>query len=131
LFDIHGTTVLARDPADIYLGTVNGSTLPAGFDRRNLFMQHGLHGLLKAARRQTDSGGVGSVFSYRVSPADETTPETRAVTGGFTVRKYGATINSIQLESAATIRDDVEKRGFLIEDLVFAIINFVRRYAPF
>lgn len=131
LFDIHGTVEIGGDPADIYLGTKNGSTLPFGFDRRNIFMQHGLHGLLKAASHQTGAGGGGSVLSYRVSPGNETAIETTQVSGGFTVSTYGALINSIQIEIASTIRDVAETRGVFIEDVAFAIINFVRRYAPF
>ena len=50
---------------------------------------------------------------------------------GFTVRRYGVFINSIQVEIADTIRDFEQKRLFFIEDLAFAIINFVRRHAPF
>jgi len=129
LFDIHGTAVIDDDPADIYLGTANGSTLLPSFDRGNLFMQHGLHGLLKWARHQTGIGGLGPVFQYRVSPENETTTETGEVNGGFTVRKYGDVINSIQVELASTVRNDGEKRSFAIEDLAFAIINFARRYA--
>jgi hypothetical protein len=53
------------------------------------------------------------------------------VDGGFTVRRYGVFINSIQVEIADTIRDFEQKRLFLIEDLAFAIINFVRRHASF
>lgn len=131
LFDIHGTGVIEDDPADLYLGTANGASLVAGFDRGNIFMQHGLHGLLKWSRRLKDSGGQSQVFRYVVSPADETVTETSEVSGGFTIRHYGARINSIQIEIASTIRDDVENRGFLIEDLAFAVINFVRRHAPF
>ena len=131
LFDIHGTQVIAGDPADIYFGTANGASLPAGFDRRNLFLQHGLHGLFKAARHRTGADGQGPIFSYRVSPADETVPETSAVSGGFTVRNYGATINCIQVEIADTVRNDPELRGFCIDDLASAVVNFVRRYAPF
>jgi len=131
LFDIHGTGVIDDDPADVYLGTANGSTLLPGFDRRSLFMQHGLHGLLKWARHQTGIGGIGPVFQYRVSPENETTTETGEVNGGFTVRNYGTLINSIQVELASTVRNDSEKRAFVVEDLAFAIINFVRRHAPF
>jgi hypothetical protein len=130
LFDIHGTQVIAADPADIYLGTANGASLPAGFDRRNLFMQHGLHGLLKAARRQLD-GGAEPPFQYRISPADEHTPETGAVSGGFTIKHYGAIINSIQIETADTLRADPALRAFFVDDLASALVNFARRYAPF
>lgn len=131
LFDIHGTEEIEADPADVYLGTAGGDSLPPGFDRRNLFMQHGLHGLLKAVRRPTGAGGEGPVFRYRVSPANAAATETPAVSGGFTIRCYGATIPAVQIEIADTIRDDEEKRAFFIEDLALAIVNFVRRYAPF
>jgi hypothetical protein len=131
LFDIHGTQVIASDPADIYFGTANGASLPPGFDRRNLFMQHGIHGLFKASRHRTGADGQGPIFSYRVSPADETTPETSAVSGGFTVRHYGAVISSIQVEIADTVRNDPATRDFCVADLASAMVNFVRRYAPF
>jgi hypothetical protein len=131
LFDIHGTQVIAGDPADIYIGTANGASLPAGFDRRNLFMQHGPHGLFRAVRHPTGTDGQGPVVSYRVSPVDESVPETSAVSGGFTIRQYGATINCIQVEIANTVRDDPELRGFFVADLAAVIVNFVRRYAPF
>jgi N-formylglutamate amidohydrolase len=131
LLDIHGTLEVDDDPADIYLGTADGTTLRPGFDRRNLFMQHGLQGLLKSARRRSGTGEPEPVFSYRISPADETLDETSDVSGGFTVRNYGASINSIQIEIADTIRNDDLKRGFFIEDLALAIINFTRRHAPF
>ncbi len=131
LFDLHGTQVIAGDPADLYLGTANGASLPPGFDRRSLFLQHGLHGLFRAARHPTGAGGQGPIFSYRVSPADDSVPETSAVSGGFTIRQYGATINCIQVEVANTVRDDPDLRGFFVADLASAIVNFVRRYAPF
>ena len=128
LFDIHGTRVIEADPADIYLGTGNGASLLPNFDRRSLFMQHGLHGLLTWARHPTASGPI---FKYGVSPANETATETSQVSGGFTVRHYGALINSIQIELASTVRDGAEKQAFVVEDLAFVIINFVRRHAPF
>ena len=53
LFDIHGNREIASDPADIYLGTDSGGSLLPGFDRPSIFMQHGLHGLLAAARHET------------------------------------------------------------------------------
>ena len=99
LFDIHGTRVIEEDPADIYLGTANGESLLPDFERRNLFMQHGPHGLLTWARHPTGTGGLGPVFQYRVSPANETATETSAVNGGFTIRNYGALLNSIQIRA--------------------------------
>src|SRR4029434_96667 len=102
-----------------------------GFDRSTVFMQHGLHGLLKSVRRQSGMGDPGPIFQYRVSPQDETTPETSAVSGGFTIREYGPLINAIQIEIANTIRDDSQKADFLVEDLALAMINFVRRHSQF
>lgn len=129
LFDVHGTPVLDEDPADIYLGTVNGDTLN-GLDRDLLFHRHGLRGLLAAARHETGFG-LGTPYRHRVSPARAADTETGAVNGGFTVRNYGDTLPCIQIENAATVRDDGGKRDFLIEDLAFAIVNFTRRHAPF
>lgn len=130
LFDIHGKREIVEDPADIYLGTDNGGSLRPGFDRDSIFMQHGFQGLLKSARRETGPAPA-PVFQYRLSPADAASPETGSVDGGFTVQRYGAVINSIQVEIADTIRNDDQKRLFVIEDLAFSIINSVRRYAPF
>ncbi|HZP86221.1 MAG TPA: hypothetical protein VFB54_05330 [Burkholderiales bacterium] len=96
-------------------------------------MQHGLQGLLKSVRRETGPAPA-PIFQYRLSPDDAQAQENSSVDGGFTVQRYGAFINSIQIEIADTIRtcDDCEqKRLFLIDDLAFAIINFVRRHAPF
>ncbi len=130
LFDIHGNREITSDPADIYLGTDSGGSLLPGFDRASIFMQHGLHGLLAAVRHETGPA-PSPIFQYRLSPADVTAPENSSVDGGFTVRRYGAFISSIQIEIADTIRDDDQKRSFVIEDLALAIVNFVRRHAPF
>lgn len=40
-------------------------------------------------------------------------------------------INCIQVEIRDEIRNDDVRREFVQEDLAFALINFVRRYAPF
>ncbi|MGH8559551.1 MAG: N-formylglutamate amidohydrolase [Methylococcales bacterium] len=130
LFDIHGKRLIVADPADIYLGTDNGGSLPPGFDRASIFMQHGLQGLLKSARHETGPAPA-PLFQYRLSPADAKAKENSSVDGGFTVQRYGVFINSIQIEIADTIRRFDEKRLFLIEDLAFSIINFGRRHAPF
>jgi len=133
LFDIHGKIEIPEEPADIYLGTDNGKSLLPGFDRRSIFMQHGLQGLLKAVRREVEPAPE-PVFQYRLSPANAEAQENSSVDGGFTVQRYGVSINSIQIEIANTIRtcdDCAQTRLFLIEDLAFAIINFVRRHAPF
>ena len=131
LFDIHGKRLIPSDPADIYLGTDNGGSLLPGFDRDNLFMRHGFAGLLLSVRREIEGAPPPLAFQYRVSPANATTPENASVDGGFTVRQYGAFINSIQVELADTVRLDEQKRPLVGEDLAFSIINFVRRYAPF
>jgi N-formylglutamate amidohydrolase len=135
LFDLHGvnTENLAPDKpkADIYLGTNNGGTLQPSFKREDLFKTHGLHGLLKASEHQTSSGGANTVFKYTIYPKNKSETE-EFLDGGFTVInsvKFG--INCIQIELADTIRDNDEKRSFIIEDLAFAMINFVRRHAPF
>jgi hypothetical protein len=129
LFDIHGKNVPNDEPV-IFLGTDNGGSLLPGFDRDSIFMQHGLQGLLASVRRETRPSPA-PVFQYRLSPADAEAQENSSVDGGFTVQRYGVFINSIQIEIADTIRNDDQKRLFLIEDLAFAIINFVRRHAPF
>lgn len=131
LFDIHGKRLIESDPADIYLGTDSGGSLLPGFDRDNLFMQHGFAGLLKSVRRESEGAPAPPVFQYRISPANAEAPENASVDGGFTVRHYGAFINSIQVELADTVRLDDQKRLFVVEDLAFSIINFVRRYATF
>lgn len=133
LFDIHGIKIIPTDKADIYLGTANNETLQPSFNRADIFKRHGLHGLLLAFRHQTGLGGANAVFQYRFSPANEEAEETDRVSGGFTVKKYSKDlkINCIQIEIADTIRDDEEKRSFVIEDLAFAMINFVRRHSPF
>jgi hypothetical protein len=130
LLDIHGKVEIREDPADIYLGTDDGGSLLPGFDRASIFLQHGLQGLLKSVRRETGPAPA-PVFQYRLSPADAKAPENSSVDGGFTVQRYGLFINSIQVEIADTIRNFEQKRLFLIEDLGFAITNFVRRHAPF
>lgn len=143
LFDIHGFAEQEDDNADMALGTAGGSTLRPDYPRANVFMQHGLHGLLSSVRRnilQPPSIPIGSSitvppipleFRYRVSPPNLTAPEIPRLNGGFTVRNYSSRLNCIQIEIANTIRNDAQKRNFLIEDLAYAMINSVRRYAPF
>ena len=123
LFDIHGT---GRDTHDILLGTGNGTTFMPGFDSANLFMRHGLHGLLSAVRLQILPMPS---FGYRIDPPDPTTNE--ILNGGFTVRNYSPRLNCVQIEISTGIQDFDLRRNLLVEDLAFAMINFVRRYAPF
>jgi len=147
LFDIHGFGEQADDNADIALGTAAGATLRPDYPRANVFRQHGLHGLLSSVRRNilqpsgtSPAVPIGSSitfppipleFQYRVSPVNSTAPEIPRLNGGFTVRNYSSRLNCIQVEIANTIRNDVQKRSFVIEDLAYAMINSVRRYAPF
>lgn len=122
LFDIHGTQVIAADPADIYLGTANGASLPAGFDRQKPLYAARSTRPAQGARRQLD-GGAEPPFQYRVSPADEHTPETgRTVSGGFTIKHYGAIINSIQIKTADTLHADPALRAFFVDDLASALV---------
>lgn len=133
LFDIHGTGVINSDPADVYIGTADGAALRKDFARGSLFLQHGLHGLLKSVRRQVilPPQTTPQNLQYRVSPADGTTPETSQVNGGYTIRKYAAVLSGIQIEIANTLRDEPVKREVFCEDLAQAMVNFTRRHAPF
>ena len=126
LFDIHGT---ARDDFDLYLGTRNGATLVNGITRADLFLQHGLQGLLTLAGTPHDI----PLNRYNVSPPNAATNDFGPLSGGFTVEHYSATnqINCIQIEIRDVIRDDEELRDRFKDDLALALINFVRRYAPF
>ncbi|MFZ1217757.1 MAG: N-formylglutamate amidohydrolase [Chthoniobacterales bacterium] len=124
LFDIHGTQLAA---ADIYVGTSDGATLQPSFDRDDLFKRRGLVGLLMANKHTIGTSGDG--FSFTVSPASSTISEIGEVSGGFTVRHYGGTINAIQLEVAREVRDNNDKKDILIEELAYTLVNFVRQHA--
>jgi len=122
LFDIHGTQVIDTDPADLYLGTDNGTTVARLLDAdpQALFRRRSLRGFFKAA-------------GHVVSPKTPGIPETSAVDGGYTVRTYGSShedgLDAIQLEIASTLRNNATKRADLIETLAYAIGNLVARYA--
>jgi len=131
LFDIHGTNGNAADPADIFLGTTDGDPLLQTFNRAALFEQHGLHGLLTSVRRQPIRASQGNTLTYRVSPANAVAAEVGRLNGGFTVVEYGTKINSIQLELVRALRTDSQMRQVFAEDLAAAMVNFVRRHAPF
>ena len=79
--------VIKSDPADVYLGTAGGASLKAPFNRAELFAQHGLHGLLRAARYP----GSGSSIRFRVSPASAGATETAQVSGGTAFRAFRCT----------------------------------------
>ena len=122
LFDIHGTAGIPEDPADLYLGTADGETIARLLkaDPRALWRHRGLRGFLE------DAG-------YVVSPRQPGIPETPAVSGGFTVRTYGSShadgLDAIQIEIDASLRDDPDLRGKLIEDLAQAIARLVVLWA--
>ena len=126
LFDIHGTGLTE---ADIFLGSNNGGTLLPGFDRNEMFAQYGIHGLLEWSRYPAISSG--SSFRFRVSPPNSRVAEVGAVNGGFTVRNYGTRINAIQIELAQIVRNNAQIRGYMIDAVANAIVNSVRRHAPF
>ena len=122
LIDIHGTAGIDADPADIYLGTANGQTVARlrAADPRALWRRRSLRGFLEAA-------------GHVVSPKQPEVPETPALSGGFTVRTYGSShadgLDAFQVEIAAPLRTDADKRDALIEHLAYAIGNLVSRYA--
>jgi hypothetical protein len=124
LFDVHGTRRIPGDPADIYIGTKNGSTLQPAFNRSDLFKRRGLVGLLQAAKHLNN----GAKFKFVVSPAKASITETGEVNGAFTVINYGGTINAIQLELAPEVRDNASRMDILIEELAFTLVNFAKQY---
>lgn len=126
LYDMHGTGVIAGDPADIYIGTRNGSTLLPGFNRNDLFKRRGLVGLLQAARYNI--GIFGDVFQFIISPAAASVTETGQVNGGFTIKNYSDRLNCIQFEIASPMRNDGGKKDILVEDLAYTLVNFTKQH---
>jgi N-formylglutamate amidohydrolase len=123
LFDVHGTRVIEGDPADLYLGTDNRTTIARllSVDPQALWRRRGLRGFLGL-----DAAG------YVISPKQPDVEENEEVDGGHTVRTYGSSafngIDAIQFEIASTLRNDNDKRSALIENLAFAIANMAARY---
>lgn len=117
LFDIHGTDGVDGDPADLYLGTLDGDSIKSLLSRDPSAMsrKRSLSGLL---RRE------GYVVSAR-------TPET--LRGDFTLEAYGSSntdgLDAIQIEIESTLRTDERRRDVFIEDLAHAISSLVSRYA--
>jgi N-formylglutamate amidohydrolase len=117
LFDIHGTTRIKSDPADVYLGTLDGEAIRSllKHDPQAMSRKRSLPNLLRAA---------GYVVSAK-------TPET--IRGDFTLEAYGSFnangIDSIQIETEASIRTDESKRTAYIDDLAFASSSMIARYA--
>ena len=105
LLDLHGSQRREEAPADIYVGTENGSTIAAlreGTSEDALYRRRGLVGLLQAA-------------GYAVLPSLSGAPEHPAFTGGYTVETYGSHradgIDAIQLEVVAELRTDATVRA--------------------
>jgi len=117
LIDIHGTALIGGDPADVYLGTLNGEAISSLLRRDPLAMsrKRSLPGLLREA---------GYVVSAKV-------PET--IRGDFTLETYGSFnadgVDAIQIEIESTLRTDTSKRDVFIDDLAYAINSLVARYA--
>jgi len=117
LLDIHGTTLITGDPADVYLGTLNGRSVSSLLSRDPLAIsrKRSLPGLLREA---------GYVVSSEV-------PET--LQGDFTLKAYGSSnadgVDAIQIEIESALRIDDSKRGVFIEDLAYAINSLLARYA--
>ena len=117
LFDIHGTDGVQADPAELYLGTLDGSSVeklllldPAALSRKR-----SLRGLL------TREG-------YDLS---KRSPET--LRGGFTLEAYGSAnpdgLDAIQLEIGTPLRTNGARRAEFIEDAAFAMSHLIARYA--
>jgi N-formylglutamate amidohydrolase len=117
LFDIHGTTKIDHDPADVYLGTLNGEAISNLLSRDSLAMsrRRSLPSLLREA-------------DYAVSAK---IPET--LRGDFTLETYGSSkpdgVDAIQIEIESILRIDDNHREAFIEDLAYAISSLVARYA--
>ena len=120
LFDIHGTTTIETDPADVYIGTDNGNSVRRLLTHNPLaiFGRRSLRGLLQAA-------------GYVVSPAGQGIPETAQVDGGFTTQTYGSShsdgLDAMQFEIAHPIRQSESCREEFIEHLGRAIASLSAR----
>ena len=117
LFDIHGTVKIDHDPADVYLGTLNGEAISnlLSLDSLAMSRRRSLPGLLKE-------------MDYAVSAK---IPET--LRGDFTLETYGSSnpdgVDAIQIEIESKLRTDDSKRNVFIEDLAYAISSLIARYA--
>jgi N-formylglutamate amidohydrolase len=117
LFDVHGTVEIDHDPAEVYLGTLNGKAIASllSRDSRAVARRRSLPGLLREA---------GYTVSVKI-------PET--LPGDFTLETYGSSkangVDSIQIEIESTLRIDNGKRETFIEDLAYALTSFIARYA--
>jgi len=120
LFDIHGTTTIEEDPADVYIGTDNGESVRRLLldDPLAVFRRRSLRGLLLAA-------------GYVVSPAQPRILETPQVNGGFTTSTYGSSLatglDAMQIEIAQPIRLDTKRRKAFIEHFGRAVASITAR----
>jgi N-formylglutamate amidohydrolase len=120
IFDIHGTTTIEEDPADVYIGTDNGESVERllAADPLAVFGRRSLRGMLQAA-------------SYVVSPASQGIPETAQVDGGFTTQTYGSShtdgLDTMQFEIAQPVRQSAQRREAFIEHLGRAIASLTMR----
>lgn len=120
LFDIHGTTVIEGDAADLYIGTDNGNSVQRLLtsDPFAVFGKRSLRGLLQAA-------------GYIISPAAQGIPENPQVDGGFTTQTYGSSqpagLDAMQLEIAQPIRQSAPRRQAFIEHLGRGIASLSAR----
>lgn len=120
LFDIHGTTVIDKDAADLYIGTDNGNSVHRLFtaDPFAVFGRRSLRGLLQAA-------------GYVISPAAQGIRENPQVDGGFTTQTYGSLqpngLDAMQLEIAQPIRQSAQRRQAFIEHLGRGIASLSAR----
>jgi N-formylglutamate amidohydrolase len=116
LVDIHGTALINSDPADVYLGTLNGVAISSLLNRDPLAM----------SRKRSLPGSVRQA-GYNVSAK---IPET--LRGDFTLEEYGSSnangVDAIQIEIESALRIDTNKRDVFIEDLAYAINSLVARY---
>jgi N-formylglutamate amidohydrolase len=120
LFDIHGTTVIKENPADLYIGTDNGNSVQRLFtaDPFAVFGRRSLRGLLQAA-------------GYVIFPPSQGIRENPQVDGGFTTQTYGSSqpngLDAMQLEIAQPIRQSAERRQAFIEHLGRGIASLSAR----
>ena len=119
LFDIHGTVEINHDPAEVYLGTLNGQAISNLLSRDSLAMS-----------RRRSLPGLLREMDYAVSAK---IPET--LRGDFTLESYGSSnadgVDAMQIEIESTLRTDPDprKRNVFIEDLAYAISSLIARYS--
>jgi N-formylglutamate amidohydrolase len=124
LFDFHGVAQLEQDPSDIYLGTVDGTTIAAlrNIDSNVMFRRRSLRTYLDLA-------------GFVLSPKQPGDAELSEVNGGFTIRQYGSHhsggIDAIQIEMIAEIRNNPSRRASFVEALSWAIVNLVSLWADY